>query len=336
MRRAIVLAVVLAASGSRSGGGEGAAAAGLLIVTNKGDHTLGIIDPALGRQVATVQQSGVTGHELVASPDGKTAYVPIYGNSGVGRPGSDGRSIDVIDLQARKLITTIDLGQAERPHDPKFGKDGRLYVTTEITSTITVIDPRTNQVVDRLPTDQPESHMLLLTRDGQRAYTSNVHAGTVSAIDVRAKKVTTVIPIARVAQRLALSADEKWLFTSDQDEPRLALVDTATNTAARYVPLPGIAYGTAATPDGRYLVLALIKLNQVARLDLATWQVGPPLDVPKAPQEVLVRPDGQVAYVSCDASAKVAEIDLRSWKLSRLIDAGPSVDGLAWAAPPAR
>jgi DNA-binding beta-propeller fold protein YncE len=110
------------------------------------------------------------------------------------------------------------------------------------------------------------------------------------------------------------------------------VIDTATSKVARSVTLPGFAYGTAATKDGRYLVMALIRKNQVARLDLATWEVGPALDVPKAPQEVLIRPDGKVAYVSCDASGKVAEIDLEQWKVARLFDAGPMVDGLAWAA----
>jgi YVTN family beta-propeller protein len=331
MRRPIVLGALLAVAGAWAGGDD-ARPRGLLIVTNKGDQTLGIIDPVLGKQVATVKQSGVTGHELVASPDGRTAYVPIYGDSGVGRPGSDGRTVDVIDLASRRIVATIDLGRPERPHDPKFGSDGRLYVTTELTNSVTVIDPRTNQVVDRLPTDQPESHMLLVSRDGRRAYTSNVHAGTVSAIDVASKKVKAVIPVAKMGQRLAFSADEKWVFTADQHEPRLIVIDAATNQVARSVALPGIAYGTAATIDGRHLVLALIKSNQVARLDLATWTVGPTLDVPKAPQEVLVRPDGKVAYVSCDASGKVAEIDLEQWKVARLIDAGPMVDGLAWAA----
>ena len=53
------------------------AARGLLLVANKGDHTLGIIDPEAGRQIAAVPESGVTGHEVAASPDGKFAYVPI-------------------------------------------------------------------------------------------------------------------------------------------------------------------------------------------------------------------------------------------------------------------
>jgi len=332
MRRAIVLAAGLAAAGSWAGGADAPAAGGVLIVANKADQTLGIIDPSLGQQVATVKQSGFTAHELIASPDGRTAYLPIYGDAGVGRPGSDGRSIDVVDLASRTIVATIDLGRGERPHDPKFGPDGRLYVTTELSDTVTVIDPKTKQVVDRLPTGQPESHMMLLSRDGREAYTSNVHAGTVSVIDIASKKVAAVIPVAKMGQRLALSTDGKWLFTSDQHEPRLVVIDTAQRKVARSLPLPGITYGNAVTPDGRYLVLALIRDNKVARLDLQTWEVGPALDVPKAPQEVLVRPDGKVAYVSCDASAKVAEIDLEAWKLSRLIDAGHMVDGLAWAA----
>jgi len=58
------------------------------------------------------------------------------------------------------------------------------------------------------------------------------------------------------------------------------------------------------------------------------------VDVPKAPQMVVVRPDGKAAYVSCDQSGQVAEIDLTDFKLARLIDAGPTADGLAWASAP--
>lgn len=309
-----------------------AVSSGVLLVANKGDHTLGIVDPAAGRQVAVVEESGVTGHEVIASPDGKTAYVPIYGNSGVGKPGTDGQTLDVIDIASRRRVATIDFGRAERPHCPLFGPDGRLYVTTEVTNTVTVIDPKTNQIVDRIPTGQPESHMLALTRDGKRAYTSNVGVGTVSAIDLVSKKVTAIIPVAPKAQRLALSVDDRWAFTSDQSEPRLAVIDTKTNTLHQWVPLPGIAYGTAPSPDGRYLVLALIAVNKVAVLDLKSMKVEHVFDVPKAPQEVVVRPDGLFAYVSCDASHQIAVIDLKAWKVERLIEAGGGADGLAWAA----
>src|SRR5437762_5718782 len=89
---------------------------GLLLVINKGDHTLSIVDPEAGRELAAVPVGGITAHEVAASPDGRTAWVPIYGDSGVGRPGSDGRTLTVIDLNSRKPITTIDFKQPTRPH----------------------------------------------------------------------------------------------------------------------------------------------------------------------------------------------------------------------------
>lgn len=307
-------------------------ARGLLLVANKGEHTLGIIEPDAGRQLATVAQSGITGHEVIASPDGRTAYVPIYGDSGVGKPGSDGRTMDVIDLRSRRRVATIDFGRSERPHCPLFGPDGRLYVTTELSRSITVIDPRTHEVLERIPTGQPESHMLALTRDGKRAYTSNVGVGSVSAVDLVARKVAAVIPVSAKAQRIALSVDDRLVFTADQTEPRLAVIDTQTNRLKQWVSLPGIAYGTAPTPDGRWLLIALVGTNAVGVLDIVSLQLARTIDVPKSPQEIVVRPDGRFAYVSCDRSRKVAVLDLKAWKIERLIDAGALADGLAWAA----
>ena len=88
----IVAALASAPAGVPPARSSDASSGPLLLVANKGDKTLGLIDPVGGRQVATVKESGVTGHEVIASPDGLTAYVPIYGDAGVGKPGSDGRT----------------------------------------------------------------------------------------------------------------------------------------------------------------------------------------------------------------------------------------------------
>src|ERR1017187_3805902 len=101
--------------------------AGMLLVANKGEQTLGIIDPTAAKQLATVAEEGITGHEVIASPDGKTAYVPIYGNSGVGKPGTDGANLIAVDIASRKIVGNLDFGHGVRPHCPLFGpKDGLL------------------------------------------------------------------------------------------------------------------------------------------------------------------------------------------------------------------
>jgi DNA-binding beta-propeller fold protein YncE len=306
--------------------------ASLLLVANKGDHTLGLIDPAAARQIATVDEAAVTGHEVIASPDGRTAYVPIYGDSGVGLPGSDGDHLVVVDLASRKVTGKVDFGHGVRPHCPMIGpKDGLLYVTTEIEKSVTIIDPKTLKIVGTIPTTQPESHMLAITRDGSRGYTANVGPGTVSVLDMKARKTIAVIPVAPKVQRIALSVDDRLVFTSDQTKPQLAVIDTATNKVKTWVQMPAQGYGTAPTSDGRWLVVALRTGNQVAVVDLKTMQVAHTVDVPAVPQEVVIPPNGKIAYVSCDASHKVAAIRISDWKVEKIIDAGPGADGLAWA-----
>src|SRR5207244_9726726 len=120
---------------------------GMLLVANKVQLSVSMVDAEAGRQVATVAEGGPTGHELVASPDGGIAYVPIYGDSGVGKPGTDGRNIVVIDIGARKVTGNIDFGHGVRPHCAVFGpKDDMLYVTTELDNSVSVIDPHTLKI----------------------------------------------------------------------------------------------------------------------------------------------------------------------------------------------
>jgi YVTN family beta-propeller protein len=306
---------------------------GALLVAEKGDMSLGIVDPASGQVIASVAEGGNTGHEVTASPDGRFAYVPIYGNSGVGKPGTDGRNLVVIDLASHKVVDSIDFGHGVRPHFPLFGpKDGLLYVSTELDHSISIIDPKTKKIIGSIPTGQPESHMFIISHDGRRAYTANVGPGTVSVLDVPGRKTLAIIPVSGDTQRIAISTDDRMVFTSDQTKPQLAVIDTATNRVKDWIPLPGTGYGGASTTDGRWFLLALPGVNKVAVIDLKALRVARTIDVPPAPQEVLVRPDGKVAYASCASSNEVAEIDLATWKVTRLIHTGRNADGLAWAA----
>jgi len=302
-----------------------------LLVAQKGDRSLAIVDPASGKVVASVAEGGVTGHEVIASPDGRLAFVPIYGDSGVGKPGTDGSNIVVMDLAAKKVVGNIAFDHGVRPHCAVFGPtDGMLYVTTELDKTVTVIDPKTLKVVGTVPTGQSESHMLAISHDGRRGYTANVGPGTISVLDLEARKVVKIIPISGNTQRIAISADDRWVFTADQMQPRMAVIDTKTNEIAHWVSMEGIGYGSAPTPDGRWLLVALPDQNKVAVIDLMTMKVVRNVPVGAYPQEVLVRPDGKTAYVSCMHADQVAEIDLSTWKTDK-IATGKLTDGLAWA-----
>ena len=307
-----------------------------LLVIEKATQSLAIVDPATGKKIASAPETGITGHEVAASLDGKYAYVPIYGNSGVGKPGTDGSQLDVIDLATRQVVGTLTFDHGVRPHDPVIGpKDHLLYVTTELDQSITIIDPsdpKNPKIVGTIPTGQPESHMLALSHDGKRGYTANVGPGTVSVLDIPNRKTLTIIPISKSTQRISISPDDKYVFTSDQITPRLAVIDTATNKVTKWIPMPGAGYGSASTPDGHWLVVDLESINKVAIIDLKSLTVAHILDVPAAPQAVLIPPSGKSAYISCSSTNQVAEIDTATWKIARLIPTGKSADGMAWAS----
>ena len=317
-----------------------------LVVVNQGDVTVSVVDATAGKTVASLPEmtAPVHGHEAAVSPDGKTAYVPVYGNVGVGKQGLNGQTMLVIDLPSRKIISTVDFGHGVRPHCAVFdAASGLLYVTTELDKTVTVINPgpdfRTLKIVGTVPTGQPESHMLVVSHDGTRGYTANVGSGTVSVLDMKARKTLAIIQVVSHpdadshwgVQRIALSNDDKLAFTSDEVNPRMAVIDTATKTVKSWVALPGLGYGAAATKDGKFLLVCIPAQKVVAVVDLKTMSVVKTIAVPGLPQEVLVRPDGKVAYVSCNVSGQVAAIDLAEWKVEKLIYTGPGADGLAWA-----
>ena len=77
-----------------------------LLALSKQDHTLSIIDPATLKVVARVPV-GDDPHEVVASADGKTAYVSNYGFGAF-------HTLAVIDLVGQKQMPFIDLGALKR------------------------------------------------------------------------------------------------------------------------------------------------------------------------------------------------------------------------------
>ncbi len=301
-----------------------------LLVANQSDHTLLVINPSTRKTLATVGVD-INGHEVIASPDGKLAYVPIYGNAGIGRPGTDGSTVFVVDVTSGRTIHVIDLGKPVRPHCAKVGPGGMLYVSAELAKAVDVIDPRTMQVVGALPTGQTDSHMFVITPDGSRIYTSNVFAGSVSVVDVRKHTLITTIPVAKMIQRISISPDGRWVYTHDQDQPRIAVIDTSTNAVAKWWDLPAGVYSSAPTPDGKWLV-ANASSGKLLVVDTTSGKTVHTYAIPEGTGATIVSPDGSHAYASCPQAGTIEVLNLKTWELEEPIRLTKGVDGMAFAA----
>ena len=304
-----------------------------LLVVNQGDATVSVVDPESAKAIATIHEAipAMVGHEIAASPDGRLAYLPLYGDSGLGRPGSDGDSLLVLDLNNDQVLRRVSFGRGLRPHCPVLDPTNHLlYVTTELGQSITVIDTETMSIVGSIPTGAEQSHMLVLSHDGRMGYTANVSSGTVSVLDLHARKLLTKVSVAPSIQRISISPDDRPLATADQSSPRLAFLDTGTNTVRSWLPLPSLGYGSVFTRDGKRLLITLPQTGQLAIIDLAAMKVEHVVDVGARPQEVLIRPDGRVAYVSCFGARHVSVVDLSTWQVVHKIDTGEKADGMVW------
>jgi len=184
----------------------------------------------------------------------------------------------VIDIGSRKVVQRFDFGHGVRPHCVVMNpSDGLLYVTTELDRTVTIIDPKTLKLVGTIPTGQDESHMLVLSHDGRFGYTANVGPGTVSVLDLQARRLISVIPVSQKTQRISISVDDRTVFTADQTKPRLAVIDTTTNKLKTWIHLSASGYGTATTRDGRWILVAMQSTSQVGSCRPANF-AGHPCD----------------------------------------------------------
>jgi DNA-binding beta-propeller fold protein YncE len=114
---------------------------------------------------------------VVASEDGKLAYISNYGGEG-----SAMNTISVVDLFARKPLRPIDLGALHSPHGLAFA-GGKLYFTAETNKVIGRYDPATQRIDWVLGTGQDRTHMIVVANDLRQIVTSNVSSGTVSIIE---------------------------------------------------------------------------------------------------------------------------------------------------------
>ena len=98
------------------------AAADTLLVSNRGDATVQLIDTETGETVSTIK-AGVGAHEFAVSPDGRVIVGSCYG-SGPRHQVPDQRLV-VVNLDAPDDVRMIDLGDHPRPNDLRFHPDGR-------------------------------------------------------------------------------------------------------------------------------------------------------------------------------------------------------------------
>jgi YVTN family beta-propeller protein len=301
-----------------------------LLVLNKAENSLAIVDPATQKVVARIP-TGEGPHEIAASFDGKLAVVTNYGAK------DPGHSLSVIDLVAQKEIHRVDLGPLGRPHCIIFA-DGKFYFTAELNKLIARYDPATNQVDWILGVGQNRTHMLVRTKHLNEFFTSNVDSGTVTAIEKSSDPSgykETNITVGKAVEGIDLSPDDKEVWAANAGDGTVSIIDTATSEVTQtFDARTKHANRLKFTRDGKLALISDSATGELVIVDTATRAITKMLNVGQGPEGILIVPDGSRAYVALAGDNAVAVIDLHTLEVSGKIPTGQGPDGLAWAVRP--
>ena len=317
---------------------------GTLIALNKAASTATLIDRASGRTVATLP-TGQGPHEVAVSPDGRTAVVTNYGSRAAGR----GHTLTVLDLAARKVAKTVELGQYGMPHGIVFLADGkRVVVTTEGNRSVAVVDLAAGKVVSSVGTQANVSHMVALAPDGSRAYVANIGSDSVAVVDLIGGKLVKSVPTGRGAEGIDISPDGKEVWVTNRSADNVSVVDTATLAVVATVPCGRFPIRAKFTPDGKYVLVSCAFSAAVVALDAKARKEAHRIVLTNAefekqvkgtmfrrrgaqPIGIVIPPDGKRAYVACGGYDRLAVVDLTTWKVTAHFKTGREPDGLAYS-----
>ncbi|QEC80644.1 YncE family protein [Mucilaginibacter ginsenosidivorax] len=312
-----------------------------LLALSKADHILAIIDPLTLKVIARVPV-GSDPHEVIASADGKTAYVSIYGGGSL-------HELSVVDLVAQKPLPAIDTRPFMGPHGLAFA-GGKVWFTAEGTKAVGRYDPATGKFDWAMGTGQDRTHMIYVTSNAKQVYTTNVSAGTVSIlIDSLLKPapspmgftppahqdwVQTVIQVAKGSEGFDVSPDGRELWTAGADDGTISIIDIATKKLTGTIDAKVIgANRLKFTPDGKRVLITSLRTGDLFIYDAASHRELKRINTGHGAAGILVDDDGSRAFIGCTGDNYVAVINLKTLEVTGHIDIR-GADGLAWAVRP--
>lgn len=279
-----------------------------LLVLNK-EGSLAIVDPASKKILGTVRV-GDQPHEVDVSADGKLAFVTNYGTGPGGntlsvvdlaarsekridiapltRPhgiwavgnkayftAEANRIVGRYDAATNKIDMLLGTGQASTHMVLALKDESKLFTANITANTITIAERSGGGAWNTTAIEVgqgPEGFDL--SPDGKQLWAANSRDGSVSIIDIAAKKVVNTFNIqTKRSNRLKFSPDGRLVLVSDLDAGELVILEHATRKDLKRLKLGRGLAGILITPDSARAYCAATGDNNVAVVDLKTLEL---------------------------------------------------------------
>lgn len=302
-----------------------------LLILSKAEQTLSIVDPATLKVIARMP-SGPDPHEVVASGDGKTAYISNHG-------GGAYNTITVVDLVAQKTEPAIDLGALRAPHGLMYA-GGKVWFTAEAAKAIGSYDPASKKIDWILGTGQNRTHMIYVFEDLKRIVISNVGSATMTFIEKSSGRPPAggspppggpnprrptgapggdwdeaVIAVGRGAEGFDVAPDGKELWAANAQDGTISILDIGNKKVTQTLDANvRTANRLKFTPDGKLVFVSTLGGPELAIFDAASRKQVKRVKMGRGAAGIQMHPDGTRAFIACTPDDTVEVVDLKTWK----------------------
>ena len=256
-----------------------------------------------------------------------------------------GGSVSVVNLANNAAGPTIVV--PGNPFHAAVSSDSkRVFVTTQTSNSISIIDASTNTVIGApIPVGGVPGD-IAISPNGSLAYVTLAGLTTIAVVDTVAGTVLPVSVNVFLPNAIALSPDGKLAYVAGGSGAQV--IDTTTNTVTASIgPIVGTGTsanmrGVAVSPDGKRLYLAstvvadfgLTTINTLSVIDTLTNALVINVDLPgqtSNAMDVAVSPDGKSAYVTDSRSGLIWIVDTMTNTLASTIVTPAGAENIAFS-----
>jgi DNA-binding beta-propeller fold protein YncE len=240
-------------------------------------NTLAVIDLVAHKPLASVDLGPLRGPHGLTFVGGKTWFTA-----------EAAKAIGRYDPATQKVDWILGTGQ-NRTHMIDVSPDQKQIVTTNVSSgTVSIFDLAPAPAGGAPPAGGPRrtdwnqtlipvghgSEGFDLSPDRMQLWVANAQDGTISVIDLPAKKVVeTLTADVSGANRLKFTPDGHHVLVSTLSGPDLVVLDATTRNVVQRIPIGHGAAGILVEPSGNRAFIACTPDGYVAVLNLHTFKV---------------------------------------------------------------
>jgi len=240
-------------------------------------HTLSIADLSSLKALPAVDLGSLRAPHGLEWANGKV-YFTAEGSKVIGR----------YDPSIHQVDWTLGVGQ-NRTHMLVVSKDeSRIFTANVNSDTISILDRNKNGDISGwietpiLVGKGPEGFDV--SPDGKEIWAANSNDGTLSIVDVGARKVVQTLDLHnKRANRVKFTPDGKLVLVSDLETGELVILDAAARKEVKRMKLGRGVAGILIVPDGSKAYVAVSPDSQIAVIDLNTLSVTGKIDTGRGP-----------------------------------------------------